>query len=378
MGINNRINIVTILSAIFINLALLCLPCFATNVLLQWDPNTESDIAGYKVYYKADSSARPFTGTGASQGSSPIDVRKLTSTTITGLDPAHAYFFAITAYNTAGVESAYSTIVTITESQAPTVSLLSPTNNATVSGTVSVTANVSDNVGVTKVEFYVNNALKATDTSTPYLYSWNTSALNAGTYTLMAKVFDTAGNVGQSSNVDVKVIKDTTPPAVSLTAPSNNATVNGTVTVSANVSDDVGVAKVEFYVDGALRAAVNTTPYKYYWNSIAATKGSHTLSVKAYDATGNGSTASQVTVSVSNNTPLMNVISGDINGDGIVDVSDALLALQIAVGNVQSIPDELQRGDIAPLINGVPVPNGIIDIGDVIVILSITAGKIVL
>jgi hypothetical protein len=377
MCFNYRI-IITILSAVFLNLVTLSLPCFATNVLLQWDPNTESDIAGYKVYYKADSSTQPFLGTGASQGSSPIDVHNLTSSTITGLDSAHAYYFAITAYNTAGLESAYSTIVTITESVPPSVSLLSPSNNATVSGTVSVTANVSDNVGVTKVEFYVNNALKATDTSTPYLYSWNTSALAAGTYTLSAKAYDAAGNVGQSSNVAVKVVRDTTPPTVSLTAPSNNVTVSGTVTVSANASDNIGVTKVEFYVDGALRAAVNTAPYNYYWNSIAAGNGSHTLTVKAYDATGNVSTTSLVNVTVSNNTVSQKVIPGDINGDGIVDVSDALLALQIAVGNVEPIPDELQRGDIAPLINGVPVPNGIIDIGDVIVILSLAAGKIVL
>lgn len=378
MGFNYRIFIATILSAVIINLVTLCLPCFATNVLLQWDPNTESDIAGYKVYYKADSSTQPFNGTGASEGVSPIDVHNLTSTTITGLDSAHAYYFAVTAYNTAGVESAFSTIVTITESVAPSVSLISPSNNATVSGTVSVTANSFDNVGVTKVEFYVNSTLKATDTSTPFLYSWDTSALAAGTYTLTAKAYDAVGNVGQSNNIAVKVVKDTTPPTVSLTAPSNNATVNGTVTVSASASDNIGVTKVEFYVDGTLRAAVNTVPYKYYWNSIAAGNGSHTLSVKAYDVTDNVSTSNLVTVMVSNNTVSQNVIPGDINGDGIVDVADALLTLQIAVGNVQPVSDELQRGDIAPLINGVPVPNGLIDIGDVIVILSIAAGKIVL
>jgi chitinase len=352
--------------------------CFASTVALQWDAVTDTGLAGYKVYYQADSSVQPFTGTGATQGASPVDVLKLTTATISGLDPAHAYYFAITAYNTSGVESAYSNIVFVPELISPTISLGSPANNATVSGTVSVTASASDNVGVTKVEFYVNGVLQSSDTATPYGYSWNTSSLASGTYTLMAKAYDAAGNVGQSTNVAVTVVKDTTAPVVSLTAPSNYATVNGTVTVSAYASDNVGVSKVEFSVDGALRAAVNTTPYNYYWNSIAAGNGSHTLSVKAYDATGNVSTTSLVTVTVSNNSISQNVITGDINGDGIVDVSDALLALQIAVGNVQSAPDELQRGDIAPLINGVPVPNGIIDIGDVIVILSIAAGKIVL
>jgi hypothetical protein len=103
------------------------------------------------------------------------------------------------------------------------------------------------------------------------------------------------------------------------------------------------------------------------------------LSAKAYDASGNTKTSSTVSVTVNNVTPLsQSIIPGDINSDGIVDLSDALLALQIAVGNVQPTSVELQRGDVAPFINGVSVPNGTIDIGDVIVILSKVAGKIVL
>jgi hypothetical protein len=74
--------------------------CFASTVTLQWDPNTESDLAGYKVYYKADSSTQPLIGTGAAQGAAPVDVLKQTTATVSGLDPNHAYYFAVTAYNT--------------------------------------------------------------------------------------------------------------------------------------------------------------------------------------------------------------------------------------------------------------------------------------
>ena len=61
--------------------------------------------------------------------------------------------------------------------------------------------------------------------------------------------------------------------------------------------------------------------------------------------------------------------SGDMNGDGIVDVADALKLLKIAAGLVAATPDDLIQGDVAPFVNGKPQPDGRIDIGDVIIIL---------
>ena len=275
-------------------------PCFASTITLHWGASTGPDVAGYKVYYKADSSAAPFNGTGAVQGASPVDVSGQLSTTVTGLDPDHAYYFAITAYNSAGVESPYSNIVPIAELTPPSVAITSPGNSATASGTVSVSASASDNVGVTRLEFYVNGALQSTDTTTPYLYSWNTSALAAGSYALSAKAYDAAGNVGTSGVVSVTVVNDTTAPAVSLTAPGNGAIVSGTVAVTASASDNVGVSRVEFYQDGALLSAGNVSPYSYSWNTSTVANGSHTLSAKAYDAAGNVGQSASLPVTVKN------------------------------------------------------------------------------
>jgi hypothetical protein len=78
---------------------------------LSWGaPDGTSDVAGYRVYYSADSSAAPLLGTGADQGPSPVDVSTQTTAVITGLDPSRVYNFAVTAYNSAGVESGYSNI----------------------------------------------------------------------------------------------------------------------------------------------------------------------------------------------------------------------------------------------------------------------------
>ena len=57
----------------------------------------------------------------------------------------------------------------------PTVSITSPANGATVSNTVTVSADATDDNGINKVEFYLDSDLKSTDTSSPYSWSWDTT-----------------------------------------------------------------------------------------------------------------------------------------------------------------------------------------------------------
>ena len=66
---------------------------------------------------------------------------------------------------------------------------------------------------------------------------------------------------------------DTTAPTVSLTAPANGATVSGTVTLTATASDNVGVAGVQFLVDGnPLGAEDTTSPYSVSWNTTTVSQ----------------------------------------------------------------------------------------------------------
>jgi hypothetical protein len=85
-------------------LALLAaMPLTAGDVTLAWDPNVESDLAGYKVYY----------GKAPGVYGAPISLGTQTTYTVTGLAPG-TYYFVVTAYNTSGLESGFSNEVSTT------------------------------------------------------------------------------------------------------------------------------------------------------------------------------------------------------------------------------------------------------------------------
>ncbi|WP_257456587.1 glycosyl hydrolase family 18 protein [Archangium lipolyticum] len=96
----------------------------------------------------------------------------------------------------------------------PTVSLSASPANLTSPGSVSLSAPATDNVGVTKVEFYRNGVLLSTDTSSPFTASDSFSSFSQnGTYGYTAKAHDAAGNTATSSVASVTVsISDTPPP----------------------------------------------------------------------------------------------------------------------------------------------------------------------
>lgn len=89
---------------------------------------------------------------------------------------------------------------------------------------------------------------------------------------------------------------DTTIPSVAITAPTTGSTVSSaSVTVNATASDNVGVAKVVFAVNGVTKATATTSPYTFNWTTAGLTSGSYTITATAFDAA-NNSAASSVAV----------------------------------------------------------------------------------
>ncbi|HEX5430313.1 MAG TPA: Ig-like domain-containing protein [Patescibacteria group bacterium] len=202
----------------------------------------------------------------------------------------------------------------------PTVSISAPAGGASVNGTITVSATASDNVGVAGVQFKLDGSnLSSEDTSSPYSISWNTTGVSNGSHNLTAVARDTVDNTKTSTAVSVTVnntVSDTTPPTVSITAPSAG-TVSGTITVSANASDNVGVAGVQFKLDGSNLSSEDTSsPYSISWNTTTASEGAHSLTATARDAAGNTKTSNAVSVTTSNNTlPNGNLDSIDVSGN---------------------------------------------------------------
>jgi len=138
---------------------------------------------------------------------------------------------------------------------APTVSITNPSNGATVSGTVNVTASASDDNGVTQVEFFVDGASIGIDTTAPYSASWDTTTYSDGSHTVSATATDTIGQTGSNS---VGVTVQNTVPSnsmhvsaidMSYTQKGPNYTVAMVVTIVDENGSPVSGATVDLSLD---------------------------------------------------------------------------------------------------------------------------------
>ena len=126
---------------VYIFLLLFCLSslCSAVDITVRWDANTETDLAGYNLYYKSDTPGSPYEGTGAVQGSSPVNIPLTTvgfdllnpEFTLTDLDAAYIYFLVLTAYDDVGNESGYSNEVQTFYISSPQDGFIINSNNYT-------------------------------------------------------------------------------------------------------------------------------------------------------------------------------------------------------------------------------------------------------
>lgn len=304
------------------------------------------------------------------------------------------------------------------DTQAPTVTILKPVANGTVSGVTTVSATATDNVGVTRAEFYVGGQLKQkldVQSGTAYNFTWNTLDGNTknGTYNIAVKAYDAAGNskgvdeavivqnadtqnptvptnvtaivnppnpasplnvqvnwglstddvavasytilrsstgtnadiiatvlaanaangfndrtvsagktytyyvqavdtsghtsaLSAGANATTPAATDTVLPVAKITAPADGATITGITEISATATDNVGISKIEFYVDGILiyksLVAPAGTGYSTKWDTSLINNTSHIIRVVAYDTSGNAG-ETKIAVTTNNKGP---------------------------------------------------------------------------
>jgi subtilisin family serine protease len=193
------------------------------------------------------------------------------------------------------------------DTTAPVVTFVSPANNSTLSGTASVSVKATDNIGVTKVELYLDSQLISTSATASAVFSLNTASYTSGTHTLKASGYDAAGNVGSASIAvtlknSTSSSTDTTAPTVAITSPANGSKINPRMqNVSVTSADNIGVTKLEVYLDGTLActATASRIPASvgFSWDTSRLSAGNHKLQVYAYDAAKNVGQSAVVTVS---------------------------------------------------------------------------------
>ncbi|MDP2672124.1 MAG: Ig-like domain-containing protein [Candidatus Daviesbacteria bacterium] len=192
------------------------------------------------------------------------------------------------------------------DTAAPNIVITFPTAGSTISGIIDFTADVTDNVGVTKVEFWCDNFCVrrelAIDTTFPYSVSWDTTKERNELKYLHVRAYDGAGNMSMKTiTVTVSNISpDTTPPTTSITQPANGSTVSGSVNIQAQASDDVLVSSVSIFVDGAILTSCSGSSCSYNWDTTQTGNGSHTIQSKALDSSNNLGQSAIITVNVSN------------------------------------------------------------------------------
>lgn len=117
------------------------------------------------------------------------------------------------------------------------------------------------------------------------------------TATLGFASWDVAGNA-ETPHFQTIQIDTVSPTNVTVVAPANGAQVTGTTTIIGSATDNVGVYRMRFFLDGKQLGTRTTTPLQWHWDTTTTTKGSHTIYVEADDAAGNSAVSPSISVVV--------------------------------------------------------------------------------
>ena len=173
-----------------------------------------------------------------------------------------------------------------------------PLSGQTVSGSLALDKCYVKGTGTSRVEFFLDNTRLNTDSSMGDGMSCvlDTTKFPNGRHELRALAYDSRGRTyNERISINIQNSATTpppaanTPPTVSITSPSANQSVSGSLSYAANATDNAGVARVEFRLDGSVIASDTSAPYGGSVGNLAP--GTHTLTATAFDAAGLSSTS---------------------------------------------------------------------------------------
>lgn len=297
-------------------LAFLSFLCFFNNsahaaqVSLAWDPNTESNLAGYKIYY----------GTSSRSYGDPICVINQTTCTIENLTEGQTYYFAATAYDTLGNESAYSeelvyTVpVSVFSNTPPTASIDTVTTTSDAPVTIDVLSNDRDADGdalsIKSVSVASHGTTKISGNSVIYTPAANYSGTDSFTYIVMDTHEATA-----TGSVSINVVAVNQPP----TAIDKNFNTDQDKPFSGTLSasDPDGDALTYKIVTGGSKGTVTLTNAQtgtFTYSPFEGATGMDQFTFKANDGSLDSNEA-KATISITASSGKITIETGDVSID---------------------------------------------------------------
>ena len=207
------------------------------------------------------------------------------------------YVLAVIAYDLVGNEGP-STAITVyldnDDNVLPHGSILYPYAGQIVSGVETVSINAVDNNSIDTVEFYINNILVFSDGTQPYEYDWDTNLEMEDLNHIVGSIIrDDSGNQFEVPSISVlvnNIPNDSNPPTITISNPLSGQTVSDTVNFLVAAYDDIGIAYVEFFIDGFSLGTDDEAPFSYLWDTssnIGVHGNQHALSAIVVDTAGN-------------------------------------------------------------------------------------------
>jgi VWFA-related protein len=159
-----------------------------------------------------------------------------------------------------------------------TVSLPGLADGQQVGGVVTLAAQATAPAPIASVTYQLNDRLLGEVTAPPYSLEWDSTTMQPGTYRLVARAVDQAGNAGEAA-LNIKLAQSL---VVTATASQLRVTAGTPLTVTAAVEAFGDVERVDFLLDGQLMGSDSTPPYTYAFNSKSSPVGEHLVTVRAY------------------------------------------------------------------------------------------------
>jgi hypothetical protein len=197
---------------------------------------------------------------------------------------------------------------------APAVRLTEPLPGTSVieGSTIAVRADVTDDVGVASVAFLLDGEVICNALRTPYSCGI-TVPLRATNITVAARATDWGGNVTEVP-LSLPVVRDATPPNVSIFYPADGTTerAGANITVGVSAGDDAAVATVSILVNGSVAGALSSSSgYTYYFDvPLPASGMTAEITAVATDASGNTATSAPVRLTLfTDSAPTARIVS---------------------------------------------------------------------